>query len=150
MKNLTQIVASTAKSLPLAIFFLLAIACANKTQPDLLYQELGAQAGVTRLADALIVEIKANPKVMIFFQDTQFDYFRDRLIEDICVRSGGPCTYQGLSMADAHSGMEIRESEFNFFVEDTQKAMQAIGLKTSTQNKLLALLALERNEIIRQ
>ena len=53
-------------------------------------------------------------------------------------------------MADAHSGMEIRESEFNYFVEDTQKAMQAIGLNTSTQNKLLALLALERSEIIRQ
>ena len=67
MKNLIQIVASTAKSLPLAIFFLLATACASKQQPDQLYQELGAQAGVMRLADALIVQIKANPKVMIFF-----------------------------------------------------------------------------------
>ena len=150
MKSPIQNFKSSLKSAQLAVFLLLAVACASKPQPDQLYQELGAQAGVARLADALIVEIKANPKVMIFFQDTQFDYFRDRLIEDICVRSGGPCIYQGLSMADAHSGMEIRESEFNYFVEDTQKAMRAIGLKTSTQNKLLALLARERNEVIRQ
>ena len=124
--------------------------CASKPQPDALYQELGAQAGIGTLVDAMIVEIKANPKVMVFFQDTQFDYFRARLIEDICVRSGGPCEYKGLSMAEAHSGMQIRESEFNYFVEDTQRAMQAVGLKTSTQNKLLALLARERAEVIRQ
>lgn len=150
MKNQFRIAASRFKKTLLVSFILLVSACVNQKQPDELYQELGAQAGVARLVDALIVEIKANPRVMIFFQDTQFDYFRDRLIEDICVRSGGPCTYQGLSMADAHSGMAIRESEFNYFVEDTQKAMQAVGLKTSTQNKLLALLALERSEVIRQ
>lgn len=134
----------------LAIFLSLAMGCASKPQQDLLYQELGAEKGVARLVDAIIVEIKTNPKVMVFFQDTNFDYFRDRLIEDICVRSGGPCTYQGLSMADAHSGMQIRESEFNYFVEDTQNAMQAVGLSTATQNKLLALLARERGEIIWQ
>ena len=150
MKNQFRIAVSRFKKTLLVSFILLVSACVNQKQPDELYQELGAQAGVARLVDALIVEIKANPRVMIFFQDTQFDYFRDRLIEDICVRSGGPCTYQGLSMADAHSGMAIRESEFNYFVEDTQKAMQAVGLKTSTQNKLLALLALERSEVIRQ
>jgi hemoglobin len=134
----------------LAIFFSLTMGCVSKPQQDQLYQELGAETGVARLVDAIIVEIKANPKVMVFFQDTNFDYFRDRLIEDICVRSGGACTYQGLSMADAHSGMQIRESEFTYFVEDTQNAMQAVGLSTATQNKLLALLARDRSEIIRQ
>ncbi len=149
MKNSARTTAN-ARNFALLLALFLFFGCAAKPQPDALYQELGAQLGIGRLVDAMIVEIKANPKVMVFFQDTQFDYFRERLIEDICVRSGGPCEYKGLSMAEAHSGMQIRESEFNYFVEDTQRAMQAIGLQTSTQNKLLALLARERSEVIRQ
>lgn len=124
-------------------------ACAS-TQKDSLYQDLGGEAGVAKLVDRLIIKYRADRRINGLFQETNFEYFAERLREDICVRAGGPCTYQGLSMADAHSGMAIREREFNYFVEDSQAAMDELGIPIGVQNRLLKLLARERSEVIHQ
>jgi hemoglobin len=136
-------------ALLLALLWLSACASSGTTK-DQLYQDLGGEAGVARLVDALIVKYKADTRINALFAETDTAYFRERLIEDICVRAGGPCTYRGLSMADAHSGMDIKEGEFNYFVEDTQLVMEELGIATATQNALLALLAKDRADVIRQ
>ena len=124
-------------------------ACAS-TPKDSLYQDLGGEAGIAKLVDRLIVKYRADTRINGLFQETNFEYFAERLREDICVRAGGPCTYQGLSMADAHSGMAIREREFNYFVEDSQAAMDELEIPLGVQNRLLKLLARERPEVIHQ
>ena len=47
-------------------------------------------------------------------------------------------------------GMDISEREFNWFVEDTERAMAKVGLPLAVQNRLLARLARMRGEVIRQ
>ncbi len=122
--------------------------CAT-TPPASLYAQLGEQAGVERLVDAIIVEVKASDSFDDLFAQTDFPYFRERLIEQICQISGGPCEYTGLPMEDAHSGMNISESEFTAFVEDVELAMRKIKLPLQTQNRLLARFAAMRAEVIR-
>lgn len=122
--------------------------CASTPTTPTLYDELGQTPGIERLVDALIVEYRADPKISGFFGETDFDYFRARLIEDICVTADGPCTYEGLSMEDAHSGMAITEAEFNRFVEASQRAMRSIGMPLGTENRLLARLAKQREQVI--
>lgn len=124
-------------------------ACASRPQTSL-YAELGELEGINRLVDALIDEYRADARINALFQTTDFDYFKARLVEDICVKAEGPCEYQGLEMAEAHSGMDISEAEFNWFVEDSRRAMEKVGLPVATQNRLLAMLAREREEVIRQ
>lgn len=128
---------------------LVLIGCATAPK-DALYRDLGGAEGIAKLVDKLIVKYRADQRINGLFQETNFEYFAERLREDICVRAGGPCTYQGLSMAEAHSGMAIREREFNYFVEDTQVAMDELGIPLSVQNRLLKLLARERGEVIHQ
>jgi len=131
----------------LALLLIGACATAPKTS---LYDQLGSQDGVSALAQAIIDETQADPRISALFAETETDYFRDRLVEQICMLAGGPCEYTGLSMPDAHSGMDISEREFNWFVEDVERAMDKVGLPLSTQNQLLALLARMRPEVIRQ
>ena len=131
------------------LFCLMLSACAS-TQKDSLYRDLGGEAGIAKLVDRLVIKYRADNRINGLFQETNFEYFAERLREDICVRAGGPCTYQGLSMADAHSGMAIREREFNYFVEDSQAAMDELGIPIGVQNRLLKLLARERSEVIHQ
>jgi hemoglobin len=136
----------------LSAAFVLALltGCASAPKSASLYHDLGADAGIKKLVDKLIEKYRADARINGIFNETNFEYFAERLREDICVRAGGPCEYQGLSMADAHSGMDIKESEFNYFVEDSQNAMDDIGLPVGVQNRLLKLLARDRNEVIRQ
>jgi hemoglobin len=134
---------------------LLSIACMRGSKveaeaDDALFRALGGLDGINSLVDALIDEYRADDRINQLFQMTDFDYFKARLVEDICVKSGGECEYQGLSMEEAHSGMNISEAEFNWFVEDSRRAMEKVGLDVGTQNQLLAILARERETVIRQ
>lgn len=115
-----------------------------------LYDELGGQPGIETLVDAVIVATRADPRISELFSETEDAYFRERLVEQICELADGPCTYTGLPMPDAHSGMDISEREFNAFVEDAERAMQQVGLPLAVQNRLLARLARMRAEVIRQ
>jgi hemoglobin len=128
---------------------LLLAACASAPRKSL-FDELGGTQGIDRLAGAIIAEARSDPRIAELFADTDDDYFRERLIEQLCEIADGPCTYTGLSMADAHSGMDISEREFNWFVEDLEHAMAELGLPLPVQNRLLARLARMRADVIRQ
>jgi hemoglobin len=141
---------SVKQTLFAVLLLIMMTSCANAPKSASLYDDLGGDAGIQKLVDKLIEKYRADTRINGLFNQTNFEYFAERLREDICVRAGGPCEYQGLSMADAHSGMDIKESEFNYFVEDSQKAMDEIGLPVGVQNRLLKLLARDRDEVIRQ
>lgn len=139
----------TGLSLVVLSLLLMLGACATVPR-DSLYQQLGGAEGVASLVDALIEKSRTDPRIGELFAETDFDYFRERLIEQICELADGPCEYTGLPMSDAHSGMDISEREFNWFVEDLEQAMQQVGLPLAVQNRLLAQLVPMHAEVIRQ
>jgi len=124
-------------------------ACATTRTPSL-YDDLGGKAGVARLVDKLVEKYRADDRINDLLNETNFEYFSDRLNEYICMVADGGCEYQGLSMAEAHSGMDIKEREFNYFVEDSQAAMTEVGISVGVQNRLLKVLARDHGDVVRQ
>jgi hemoglobin len=125
---------------------LLLCACASK--PDSLYSELGGKEGIEKIVDNFIDEFSYNRDVIKHFEKTDFDHFRARLVEQLCSISGGPCTYTGQSMLEVHRKMNVSEAEFNAMVDDLYKAMQRANVSVPAQNRLIALLAPMRSDII--
>ena len=72
------------------------------------------------------------------------------LIEQICFETGGGCEYTGLSMDEAHAGQEINAAEFEAFVDVFIVAMEDAGVDFRTQNRVLAIFAPMRPEVIHQ
>ena len=128
----------TIRFLRFALLLLL-VACANNGRNDL-YQALGGESGVRRLVDEVVRELHADARISNLFKGTDDAYFKERLFEQFCELSGGGCTYTGLSMEEAHSGMQLTETDFNFFVEDTRVGMTRAGISIGAQNRLLELL----------
>lgn len=128
---------------------LLLAACASAPKASL-YQQLGGQEGVERLVALMVDKVHGDPRIGELFAESDLEYLRARFAEQICQIADGPCEYTGLPMPDAHSGMDISEREFNWFVEDVEAAMREAGLPLATQNRLLARLARLRGEVIRQ
>ena len=124
-------------------------ACATVRTPSL-YDDLGGKAGVARLVEKLVEKYRADDRISDLFHETNFDYFSERLNEYICLVTDGGCEYKGLSMVEAHSGMDIKEREFNYFVEDGQAAMTDVGISIGVQNRLLKVLARDHGNVIRQ
>ncbi len=113
-----------------------------------LYEALGGMQGIETLVAAVVEEAHADPRFGDLFVQADTQRLREQLAIQICELADGPCRYEGLDMVTAHSGMRISRAEFNWFVEDTQIAMDRVGLAWPTQNRLLARLAALQPQII--
>lgn len=113
-----------------------------------LYQQLGGEAGVVAIVDQFLSNLADDQRINHFFVDTNLKRFRERLIEQFCSLSGGPCTYTGDSMQQSHAGMGVGHAHFNALVEDLIEAMEQCKVATGAQNRLLALLAPMHKDVI--
>ncbi len=115
---------------------------------DSLYQALGGQPGITRIVEGMLINIADNPRIVGHFAETDIDRLNEKLIEQFCVESGGPCEYTGDSMRDSHTGLNLTEADFNALVEALIDAMREQHVPVTAQNRLLARLAPMRSDII--
>lgn len=132
--------------LPLALG-LMSYSSANAAD-DALFQALGKQGGIAALVDGYLEVCANDSRVGPVFAHSDIPHLREKLVEYICVLSGGPCEYTGDPMDVVHGGLNITEAQFNAGVENLQEAMASLNLPEATQNRLLAKLAPLRGEII--
>lgn len=115
---------------------------------DRLYRDFGGQPGIERLIDGLLDNIARDDRIFPLFREANIDRLRAKLIEKFCSLTGGPCEYTGAPIIEAHSGLKITEAQFNALVEDLIDAMEAQRVPVSAQNRLLAILAPMRPQVI--
>jgi hemoglobin len=126
-------------------------ACAQSPQrSDSLYQALGEQAGLTRIVEGMLLNIAKDPRIVGHFKDVDITLLRDKLVQQFCVESGGPCQPAADSMEEVHKGLHLTRSDFNALVEDLTDAMETQDIPVPTQNRLLARLAPMRGQIIQR
>lgn len=136
------------RSLLLLVVFTLAACAQQPAKDDSLYRDLGEQAGITRIVEGMLLNIAADPRIVRHFENIDIVRLRDKLVEQICVEAGGPCTYTGDSMEESHKGQNLTPSDFNALVENLQDAMSTQGVPMPAQNRLLARLAPMRAQVI--
>ena len=118
-----------------------------RTTDATLYQRLGGQAAIAGVVDDAITNISADPRINERFRNSDTRRLKNGLVELLCDRTGGPCTYRGRNMADAHEGMRIRDDEFDALVDDLVRALDMHRVPAREKNELLALLGRMRNAI---
>jgi len=137
--------------LPL-ILSLLLVACAPPAPPadDRLYRDLGERPGIAAIVDETLDNIAQDSRIVALFADSDIGRLEEKLVEQICNISGGPCEYTGDSMREVHADLDIDAAEFNAFVEDLRDAMATLEVPESARNRLLARLAPMRDDIVRE
>lgn len=122
--------------------------CATRVDQQPLYVALGEREGIGRLSTDLLDRVYADDRIAFLFENAHRPTLEGHIADHLCHEVGGPCDYKGLPMIDAHLGMGIREDEFELFVEHMIVAMESQGFPVRTQNRVLALMAPLRSEII--
>ncbi len=117
---------------------------------ETLYSELGESAGINKFVTKAVEISHADQRIAFLFEDTDDEELIIQISDQICFLSDGPCEYDGQDMDEVHSGMEITEAEFDIFVAIVIDAMEYADISHSARNKLLALLAPMREDIIYQ
>ena len=131
------------------VFIALLVGCAQQPpKDDSLYNGLGQRAGIQRIVEGMLIIAVKDERIGEPFKKIDIVRLRVKLVEQLCVESGGPCTYTGDTMAESHKGQNLTRSDFNALVEDLIDAMDAEGISVPNQNRLLARLAPMRGEVI--
>ncbi|TDR39412.1 hemoglobin [Tahibacter aquaticus] len=115
---------------------------------DSLYRALGGEQGVATLVEALLQRVYADERIAFLFAEADRNNLARLIREQFCNESGGPCAYSGRSMAESHSGLGLKEKEFDAFVEDFIDAMEDARLPYRTQNRMLKIFAPMRPDIL--
>ncbi|WP_084645488.1 group I truncated hemoglobin [Marinimicrobium agarilyticum] len=125
-------------------------ACGHLGPQKNLYQALGGAKGVDAIVYELIVRIADDERVVDRFHNVDISRFKAGLETYICSVANGPCDYTGDSMQVVHAGHQYTDTEFNTIVQLLIEAMEAEGVPTVTQNRLLARLAPDYEAIVYQ
>ncbi len=113
-----------------------------------LYDRLGGKPAITAVVDDFVGNVAADGRINGRFAHANIPRLRTRLVDQICQASGGPCTYTGASMMDAHRGMHITDVEFTALVEDLVKSLDKFQVPAPEKNELLAALGGLKPQIV--
>lgn len=114
---------------------------------DTLYQRLGGEKGVAHLADQTVELSAADPLTRRTFDKVDLKKLKQKVAEQICALTDGPCKYTGDSMKLVHQGLDITEAEFYGFVEILRGTLNRAEVSEGAKNELLRILAPMKREI---
>jgi hemoglobin len=115
-----------------------------------LYDRLGGKPAITAVVDDFIGNVAGDTRINKRFANADIPRLKRMLVDQICQASGGPCTYTGASMKDAHKGMKISDGEFNALVEDLVKSLDKFKVGAQEKNDLLGALGGMKPDIVNQ
>ncbi|SFN18027.1 group I truncated hemoglobin [Dokdonella immobilis] len=120
------------------------------SDPSLLpvFEQFGGKPGIDALMEDFMVKLIEDPRTRNYFAEADQTHIKAMLAEQFCVILGGPCTYTGKGMREAHAKLVINQGGFNALVEDLQRAMDMHDIPFRAQNRLLAVLAPMHREVI--
>jgi len=99
------------------------------------------------VTDAL-ANIAADRRINRRFGGVDQTSLHKNLVDLLCLRTGGPCTYTGLDMAAAHEGMKIRDDEFDALAEDMVKSFDKFKVPAREKGELVVILGTMRNAVV--
>ena len=121
--------------------------------PKSLYARLGGKKAIKAVVDEFVNIVAADTRINKFFGDTasnpkRLAGFKQKLVDQICQASGGPCKYKGKDMKSAHAGMGVSEADFNALVDDLIKALDKFKVGETEKKELLGALGPMKGDIV--
>jgi len=113
-----------------------------------LYDRLGGKDAIKAVVDEFVANVAGDARINKFFAKTDIPAFKGKLVDQICQASGGPCTYTGKNMKDAHKGMGVSGADFGALVEDLVKALDKFKVGKTEKDELLSVLGPMQSDIV--
>ena len=113
-----------------------------------LYERLGGEPGVRKLADDVLDKNLSNPLISYHFRDIDMDKLKQSVFDFFSMGTGGPHKYTGKDMRTAHTGMKINEEEWISGADDMISAMNDNGVEEAEKNEVLAIFDSLKGEIV--
>jgi len=145
---------SRAGNLFIGILAITAIGCvvtqteAGQETTKTLYDRLGGKAAITAVVDQFVTNVADDKRINARFSTTDIPRLKKNLADQVCMASGGPCTYSGRDMTTTHAGMKITAADFNALVEDLVASLNKFKVSETEKKELLGILGPMKKDIV--
>jgi hemoglobin len=105
-----------------------------------LFDRLGGKPAIEAVVDDFLGRVSQDPTINSGFAVSAVPRIRQRLIELVCVGSGGPCTYSGRDMRAAHAGLGVTGAQFDTLVGHLVATLDKFKVPAAEKGELLGVL----------
>lgn len=113
-----------------------------------LYERLGGENAIASVVDDFVARVADDARINGKFGRTDIPRLKSMLGDQVCDATGGPCTYTGRDMKEAHAGMGVTTGEFGALVEDLVATLDQFSVPKAERDELLGLLAPMKDDIV--
>ncbi len=113
-----------------------------------LYERLGGMEAIAAVVEDFRDRVAKDNRINQKFARTDLARLRKMLIDQVCEAAGGPCTYTGRSMKDAHAGMKVTNGEFDALVQDLVTSLSHFKVGKTEQDEILGVLGPLKTDIV--
>jgi hemoglobin len=113
-----------------------------------LYERLGGEDKIREIATSILDNHLANDAVKARYAASDRGEVIRLVTEFICAGTGGPQTYSGKDMLEAHRGMNISELEYVAVLDDILNALNSHEVGQREQEELLMIAYSLRGDIL--
>jgi hemoglobin len=113
-----------------------------------LYDRLGGKTAITAVIDRFVANVANDTRINERFATTDIARLKKNLVDQVCMATGGPCSYTGRDMNTTHAGMRITTADFNALVQDLVTALDAFKVPETDKKELLGLLGPMKKDIV--
>ncbi len=114
-----------------------------------LFEAMGSEPVLQSAVDRFTEIILDDDRINFTFAETDLGKFKALLYAQLCELAGGPCHYSGRDMRTAHAKLDLTTAQFNALAEDLYVALNRSGVPYRLQNRLVALLAPMKRDIVK-
>ena len=121
-----------------------------------LYDRLGGAYAVATVVDAFIERLlvndtlNANPAIYEARSRVPKAGLKFHVTALVCQVTGGPQTYAGRSMKEAHRNLHITEREWDAMVHDFVEVLDQFKVPKAEQTELLTIVGSTKSDIVMQ
>lgn len=118
---------------------------------ETLYEKLGGYDTITEIIDDIFVRTAANKQLNRFFVGMGTytkERTKQRVVELLCVTTGGPCFYTGRDMRTTHAGLNITENDWQIAVNIIGETLTRFNVPEQEKGDAFAALSRLKSDIV--
>lgn len=119
-----------------------------------LFERLGSSDGLRKITRIVLDKHLNNPAIQKRYEPlakdpARFETVFQHVVNFFGENAGGPVSYKGKAMIEAHTGMNISGEEFLAVLDDIMDALQEQGIDDESQKDVLAFCYSLKPQIVR-
>jgi len=113
----------------------------TSTGQPTIFEAIGGEPALVAVVSDFYDRVLADPGLSGFFAGTNMARLQGRQVEFFAAALGGPVTYSGASMKDAHVGRGIEQRHFDLVAGHLVASLAGAGVPPETIEQIVAAVA---------